>query len=338
MNALLPSETIWAIEQSTFEEMCGQVAQIDLNAITMPSRQQASNFERVGSTAVIEIAGVMEKRRSLFSFLFGGASTIEVQSQVNAAAADRTIEHIVLHIDSPGGTVAGTADLAEAVFRARKRKPVTAFISDRGTSAAYHVAAQANQINANSTAIVGSVGVITYLIDMSVLFQKRGLRAIAIGSGKFKAIGAPGTEITEEQENEIRRLVQGSANQFIADVRRGRGSRIKDFDELATARVFTAPEAQQHGLVDRIDTFDVFIGELQQLAIGERRRVEQAQATIAQYEQKVQTEAERDGSHRNIGVERVRMFNPSLYDAHQQAQQTLKEMSASPTATKEGAK
>jgi len=332
MNVTLASESSWVIEQSAFEEMCGQIAQIDLSAIAMPGQQQASQFQRVGSTAVIEIAGVLEKHRSLFSFLFGGTSLIDIQNQINAAAADPKIEHIVLHIDSPGGTVSGTSDAGEAVARARQRKPVTAFISDMGTSGAYWIASQANQINANATARIGSVGVLQYLVDMSALFDKRGLRAIAIGSGKFKAIAAPGTEITQEQQDEIRRLVEGFAEQFISAVRRGRGSRVKDFDELATARVYRAPEAQQLGLIDRIDTFDVFISELQQLAAQQRRRIEQARATIAEYEKAVATAAETFEFSRGVAVERVKMTNLALHKAHESAQQTLQELGIDPTS------
>ena len=277
MTFTLSNETMWAIEQSSFEEMCGQLAQIDLSAISIPNRAQSAKYRTIGRSALIEINGVMEKYRSLFGILFGGTSTIDVQNQVNAAAADPQIEHIVLHIDSPGGTVAGTADLADAVYRARQAKPVSAFISDRGASAAYHVASQANQIIANSTAMVGSVGVITYLVDMSALFKKRGLRAIAIGSGKYKAIGAPGTEVSEEQQAEIQRMVDSAAQQFIGAVRRGRGSRIKNFDEVSTARVFRGHEAQQAGLVDLISTFDVFTSELQELEMNQQSRAETAE-------------------------------------------------------------
>ena len=83
----------------------------------------------------------------------------DAQRLVEQAAEDPVVAAILLRVDSPGGTVAGVSDLAEAVYAARKVKPVSAYISDLGASAAYYIASQAQRLYADSDALVGSIGV-----------------------------------------------------------------------------------------------------------------------------------------------------------------------------------
>src|SRR5581483_9650939 len=98
----------------------------------------------------------------------GGTSTVMARRDIRQAVADQDVAGILLAIDSPGGTVAGTDDLAAEVRQARTSKPVWAAIDDLGASAAYWVASQTQRVTVNSpTALVGSIGTLQVIRDLS---------------------------------------------------------------------------------------------------------------------------------------------------------------------------
>src|SRR5256885_16066478 len=100
----------------------------------------------------------MSKYEDIFMMLFGGVSTINIQNALSAANADPNVTAILLFIDSPGGQVAGTVDLGDAVFRSAK--PVYAYISDCGNSGAYWLASQCVKVFINRAGV--AVGIAGY--------------------------------------------------------------------------------------------------------------------------------------------------------------------------------
>lgn len=137
----------WLILEERFAQQAFAIQHMDLTAhIQQHSRNSAVRQQHGGSLqivrdsiAMIDIEGTMTKRGSSL----GGGGTIFIRQQVRAAMNDPSITGILLRIDSPGGTVAGTKDLADDVHRATKTKPVMAFFEDTGASAAYYVGSQA---------------------------------------------------------------------------------------------------------------------------------------------------------------------------------------------------
>jgi len=221
--------------------------------------------EKVGSTAIISIAGPMMK----FASKFGGASTLAIRKQLRAALQDEDVSAILLHIDSPGGTVAGTHELASAVAAANKIKPVTAFIDDLGASAAYWVASQAGTIVVNRMGLVGSIGVITTVVDSSVAAEREGLKVHIIATGDMKGAGTPGTEVTDEHLAELQSLVDNINKVFLSEVAKNRPMTAEELLGLQ-ANVFAAPEALKLGLVDKVDTLDNTLAELNKLQSGKQ--------------------------------------------------------------------
>jgi len=120
-------------------------------------RKRDEPVRRIGpasDVALIELSGPLMKHQSSL----GGTSTIDARRQVREATAAERIRAILLAIESPGGTIAGTAELADEVSKAATIKPVHAFIEDLGASAAYWVASQASWITVNASGLVGSIG------------------------------------------------------------------------------------------------------------------------------------------------------------------------------------
>jgi len=260
---------LWAMEQGRFVQAWQQVARMDLAAHVQTQLAREPNQRINESTnqpsekpriAVVSLEGVMTKRGSSLS---GTLGTIAVRQQLRAAARSKEVDAILMRIDSPGGTVAGTAELGSDVARIRETKPIFAFIEDMGASAAYWVASQATRIIANdATADVGSIGTLIAFYDLSAAAAMQGVKPIVIKAGTMKGIGIEGTEITDAQKEYLQELVDAKQEEFTAAVARGRGLSVAKVQESVTGRVYMAREAIARGLVDEIAHFDAAVGQL----------------------------------------------------------------------------
>lgn len=201
------------------------------------------------SVAVIDIASVMTKAGSWW----GGPGTAQIRQDIRRAAADPNVSGIMLAIDSPGGTVAGTADLAADVREARRSKPVYAQIEDLGASAAYWVASQASAVFANDpTALVGSIGTLLTVYDMSEAAKREGVEAVVFATGELKGTGLPGAPVTEAQRQYLQGVVNATQTYFDAAVKNGRGLSAAELAAVRTGGVFPAATALDLKLIDGI--------------------------------------------------------------------------------------
>jgi signal peptide peptidase SppA len=203
--------------------------------------------------ATIGIYGPMMKHQASIG---RSTSTLLARRQVRQATADPNVSAILLHIDSPGGTVAGTAELAADVAAAAAAKPTIAYLEDVGASAAYHVASQARRIYANAAALVGSIGTFGVVYDSSRKAERDGIKVHVVRAGAFKGYGTPGTEITAAQLAEHQRLVDGLQAHFTRAVAAGRRMSLADAGKLADGRVHLAADALALRLIDGVQTLD----------------------------------------------------------------------------------
>lgn len=215
-------------------------------------------YTMYGSVAKISMIGHMTKGVSSL----GGTSTIRTRQAIRKAAADERVRAIMLSIDSPGGTVAGTPDLAGDVAAAGG-KPIWAHIDDLGASAAYYVAAGAERVTANSNALVGSIGTVMVLQDASKMAEKEGVKVHVLSTGPNKGTGTMGAEITAEQLTAEQEVVDDLGRQFVDHVNAQRGTKIKMGKGAADGRVFVAGKALGLGLIDAVQTFGQTLLELQ---------------------------------------------------------------------------
>ena len=261
---------LWSILERPFRSAVARVNGMDLRAHIdqgLVIRGQGpgdasreSDFEvTADGVAVIPISGVMMK---YVSSLSGGTSTVLLRRQIRNAVNNPAVRAIVLLIDSPGGTVSGTSDLAAEVQRANQQKPVYAYIEDLGASAAYWVSSQARRVYSNQTAQVGSIGVYGVIYDLSGAAQQDGIEVHVIRAGKFKGAGEPGTKITEEQLAEWQRQVNELNEFFLSGVATGRRLSIDRVRELADGRVHIGDAAAKLGLSDGVKSYDDTLNEL----------------------------------------------------------------------------
>lgn len=232
-----------------------------------------------GGVAIVDLMGPMFRRAgSVARRHFGLAGTDATRMAVEAADADPDTEHILLRVDSPGGSVSGLDQLGDAV--ARTAKPVTAVVDGMAASAAYYVASQADRILLGRTDMVGSIGTRLMLYDFSKMFEQEGVEAVPIDTGPFKSAGAMGTKITEEQRADFQRIVDFYYNDFVGAVARGRNLSEKAVLKVADGRLFTPGEAQSLGLVDGIATIAEVRHELRSRMSRRGRKTDAARARL----------------------------------------------------------
>lgn len=202
--------------------------------------------------AIAHARGPLMKHRASMS---ANTSTVMMRRSIRQAANDPNIRGIMLRIDSPGGTVAGTGELAAEIAAAAKRKPTHAYIEDLGASAAYWLASQGTRVSANSTALVGSIGTYAVVEDYSKLAAEKGITVHVVKAGEFKGAGIPGTEVTAEQLANIQRVIDGLNEHFLDGVASGRKLSRASVKSLNDGRVHLAEAAADLKLIDAVETF-----------------------------------------------------------------------------------
>ena len=166
---------------------------------------------------VIPLVGVMMRNPGWLTE-FGACDTVAFERAVAKYADDPAVTAILLDVDSPGGSVMGTPEAAEAVTMARSQKPVLAYSGGLMCSAAYWVAARADAVYCSTSAIVGSIGCYAPVYDASRLYAAAGVSVEVIRSGRFKGGNVEGAPISAEYKANLQRIVDGIGAQFRASV------------------------------------------------------------------------------------------------------------------------
>ncbi len=203
--------------------------------------------------AVISIQGVL-------------TSSTETIRQFKQYEENEDVKALVLRIDSPGGTVVAAQEIYAEILKLRENKVVLASMGNVAASGGYYVASATEEIVANPGTITGSIGVISEYPNIEQLMKKVGLRSEVLKSGRFKDLGNPMREMTEEEKQLLQDLIDNIHRQFIRDVALGRGRTIEEIELLADGRVFTGEQAKENGLVDRLGNFQDALDRAAELA------------------------------------------------------------------------
>ena len=198
--------------------------------------------------AVIPIHGVIGKRLSPMEMACGGCDIGELETAFDAANADPTVSRILLHVDSPGGTVTGVPELAEKIFNT-KTKPVEAISDTLIGSAAYWLASAADKITVTPTTQVGSIGAVLQVretLDTTSPDGRTRLRVFRSGPDKFAGADAP---LTPEQAATAQARVDAIGTMFRTHVQTARPAVQA---ESMTGQVYMGREALTRGLANFI--------------------------------------------------------------------------------------
>jgi signal peptide peptidase SppA len=212
-----------------------------------------------GAIAVIPIYGVISQRLSMMNELSGpgSASTEQITRAFRQAMADPNIGSIVFDIDSPGGTVTGTPELADEILKARGQKPIVAVANSMAASAAYWIASAADELVVSPSGEVGSIGVYMGHIDISKMEEMDGVKTTLISAGKYKIEGNPYEPLTEEAKAALQADVDAFYSMFVKAVAKQRGVSASDVrNGFGEGRTVMAAEAVKLGMADRVGTLD----------------------------------------------------------------------------------
>ncbi|PPC79403.1 peptidase S49 [Pokkaliibacter plantistimulans] len=187
------------------------------------------------------------------------ASADAINASLRDAFADAHAKAVILRINSPGGSPVQAGQIYDEIKRLRGLHPdkkLYAVIDDIGASGGYYVAAAADDIYADKASIVGSIGVISSGFGFVQLMDKLGVERRTMTSGKYKNLLDPFSPRSEEIDQRWQAMLDVTHQQFIDEVKKGRGDRLKDAPDLFTGMVWTGQQAVTLGLIDGLGSVD----------------------------------------------------------------------------------
>jgi protease-4 len=176
----------------------------------------------------------------------------EVLKQIEEAQNNDSIKGVLFDINSPGGAIAPSIEVAYAIKRLNAQKPVVAYSSGILASGSYYAAIWADEIITNPGTMVGSIGVIIQGADLSEVMDKIGVKSQVVKAGKYKQVGTTDRPWENFEREELEKVIQGNYKMFYSDVAQARDLNISDKDDFANAHIFTALQAKDKGLIDSI--------------------------------------------------------------------------------------
>ena len=213
-------------------------------------------FRRSAGVAVIEIHGAIgtRVRESVYARLFSDV------------ASNKRYRALVLDIQSPGGSAAGSELLHHSLLKVAAQKPVVAHIRNLGASGGYYLACAANRVTALPTTLVGSIGVIYLRPILEQLLGRAGIEFAVVKGGRLKDMGGFWRGPTDEESEKLEALIAEVYDNFVSVVAKGRSLEEERVRELATGELFTARQGKELGLIDDLLDFEASLELAAQLA------------------------------------------------------------------------
>jgi protease-4 len=235
---------------------------------TDPFKEFTLQGTEKGKVVVIPIQGIISDHPGKGLLRSKPSMIQEFVSQLNLAEKDRAVKAILLKIDSPGGTITASDLLYHEIadFKARTGIKVVAVIMDIGASGGYYISLPADLIIAHPTTITGSIGVIFIRPKVTGLMTKIGVEMEVNKSGENKDMASPFRETSEKEEKIINSLIKQLGEKFTDLVARHRGLDQNALNDISTGRIYSASEALQIGLVDKVGYLSEALTETKKLA------------------------------------------------------------------------
>ncbi|RJG23868.1 S49 family peptidase [Massilia cavernae] len=202
-------------------------------------------------TALIEISGNIEDE--------GGGSADNVIPSLNKAFSDNGSVAIVMRINSPGGSPVQAGIIVDEIKRLRRgypHKQLYVVVDEMCASGGYYIAAAADRIFVNKASIVGSVGVLMDGFGFTGTMEKLGVERRLMTAGENKGFLDPFSPQSEKHKAHAQAMLNEIHQQFIAVVRAGRGTRLKETPETFSGLYWSGAKAVDMGLADGFGTVD----------------------------------------------------------------------------------
>jgi protease-4 len=207
-------------------------------------------------TAVVEIKGEIGSGAE--------ASAENVLPALRSAFEDSGAQAVVLLINSPGGSPVQAGIINDELVRLKElhKKKVYAVVEETCASAAYYIAAGADDIYVDKASLVGSIGVLMDGFGFTGLMEKLGVERRLMTAGANKALLDPFSPQDEAQRAYIQRMLDEIHAQFIEVVKKGRGTRLKENANTFSGLVWSGQQAVNEGLADGLGSLDFVAREV----------------------------------------------------------------------------
>lgn len=219
---------------------------------------------------IISMQNVDSGRKPNLAKLYIDASIYETESYAEEIEniKDNDIRGVLLVIDSPGGTLSASVELADMMRRLSEEIPVVAYAQGSMASGSYYAGMYAKEIYANGGSIIGSIGVIYDGKSTKELMDKIGIKDQTIKAGAYKEVGTSSREWTDEERAFVENLVNEHYTMFWQSVLAAREHKLtsKDYRIFAEGKIFSANTAQNLGLIDKVGYMDDAIEALKKYA------------------------------------------------------------------------
>ncbi len=179
---------------------------------------------------------------------------------------DESIKAIIVRIDSPGGAVGASQEIFRALRQADNVKPVVASLVNTAASGAFYAACGTRYIVSDAGTVTGSIGVIMKLPNIGGLLEKLGIKTTVIKSGRLKDLASITRDLTDEEREVLKAVMDDVHDQFIRDVASGRKLSYESVKEIADGRIFSGKQALKLGLIDEIGNFNTAIKKAAEFA------------------------------------------------------------------------
>ena len=214
-----------------------------------------------GGVAVLSLCGVLMKGDTFITRWLGGTSMERAGCNFAMAMADPDVCAILLYIDSPGGTVEGTSELAGRIAQARGQgKPILAYTDGRMGSGAYWIGSQADAVFiSGDTTEVGSIRYTSH-VDISGMENQTGRKTTVLAAGRYKATGHQYAPLSDADARTMQGEIDYLYSVFVRAVAAARPAlNLASADESqwnmvpwGEGRVFIGRQAIDAGLVDGV--------------------------------------------------------------------------------------
>ena len=222
-----------------------------------PKFKQDMGMGGKNHTAVIDLVGMIAENQN--------ANAESIIGSLRDAAKDKHTKGIILHANSPGGSPVQSAYVYDEIKKIKKEHPdlpIHAVVSDICASGCYYIVSATDKIYANPASLIGSIGVIMDSFGFVETMQKLGVERRLLTAGAHKALLDPFSPAKPDENQYMQGLINQVHQQFIAAVKTGRGTRLKETPDMFSGLVWTGEESIKLGIIDAMGTQDYVAKEV----------------------------------------------------------------------------
>lgn len=258
----------WAICLVFFITTGCAIIQIPLFPSMQPLKEQVLEGEGQAKILLLDISGFISEKKKSNGLGFAQKSPLvaQIKEELQKAEGDSSIVGVIVKINSPGGTTTATDTIYHELMQFKKRTGVriVACLTGLATSGGYYVASATDEIIAHPTSITGSIGVIVMKFNIDKFLSKIGIQEETVKSAEKKDIWSPFRPSTPEEKDIMQTIINKLHDRFVKVVLAGRESLLskEEIERLADGRIFTADQALELKLIDRVGYLDDAVKEM----------------------------------------------------------------------------